>query len=54
MDGIVGYSSFTQNALESSVETTELIRRLQEQKSALQPKIPDAIKKLKSLKKKKK
>jgi len=53
MDDIIGFSTFNLTGEQASIATTEQTGRLQEQKSALQPKIPDAIKKLKSLKKKK-
>jgi len=53
MDNIIGFSTFNLTPAQASIATTEQVRRLQEQKSELQPSIPKTIKELKSLRKKK-
>ncbi len=52
MNEIIGFSSGGLPGNQLSVVTNELIRRLQEQKSQLQTKLPETIKELKTLRKK--
>ena len=54
MNEIIGFSSGGLPGNQLSVVTNELIRRLQEQKSQLQTKLPENITELKTLRKKEK
>ena len=52
MNEVIGFSSFQLNPNQASLEANELIRRLQDRKSALQTSIPDTITKLTSIQEK--
>ena len=49
MNEIIGFSTFNLTSNQSSTATSELLRRLQEQKSELQTKLPDTINELKRI-----
>ena len=50
MNEIIGFSTFNLTGDQSSIATTELLRRLQERRSELQTSLPDTIKELRALK----